>query len=263
METLRDNELITELTKRPKMQITRDMTLCWKDFRIVHFTERHRSRLDGTKNSAHATTQLQKKTIHTLAAAAERKRRDSQWKNGPMNQCEDYAEAIKVKERLHKESGEGNATIHSSKQERQRENQPFSWSREGAERIDPKTGWTWYHSTASSCSSSSWWQSSDKWWHASSWNEQWFSMAIPLQATNKWTPHQSHAHVALPHTWFFLLWLKTWVIKSTGDICVSQNSHLHFHHAMSHAQSLLFPLCLTSRTRHSHSKSYTLSVPFT
>ena len=38
------------------------------------------------------------------------------------------------------------------------------------------------------------------------------------------------------------------------NICVSQNSHLHIQHAMSHAQSLLFPPRLTS-SAHSTSTS--------
>ena len=117
-----------------------------------------------------------------MTAAQERKRRENSWllvlnsqgKNGPMNQREDYVEAKRIKERWYEESEEGNKKIHSSKQVRQREHQPFSRSREGAERIDPKTGWKWYPSTASSSSSSSWRQSSDRWWQASSWNEQWF-----------------------------------------------------------------------------------------
>ena len=46
-----------------KKENKRDITICWHDFKIVQLTEHHRSRLDGTKNSAHSTTQLQKKTI--------------------------------------------------------------------------------------------------------------------------------------------------------------------------------------------------------
>ena len=71
-------------------------------FKIVQFTESHRSRLDGTKNSAHATTQ-----DHSyVAATEERKRRENSWvlvlnsqgKHGPMNQREDHAEAKRIKE---------------------------------------------------------------------------------------------------------------------------------------------------------------------
>ena len=97
---------------------------------------------------------------------------NSQGKNGPMNQCENYTEAKRIKERLYEESGERNTNIHHSKQVRQRANQLSSRSREGAERIDPTTGRKWYHSAASSSSSSSWWQSTDQWWQAWSWNEQ-------------------------------------------------------------------------------------------
>ena len=81
--------------------------------------------------------------------------------NGPMNQREDYHEAIKIKERLY----------DPSEQVRQRPSQPLSHS-EGTERVDPGTRWKWYPSAASSRSSSSWWQSPDKWWQASSWDEQ-------------------------------------------------------------------------------------------
>ena len=59
------NKLITQFTSRSKRQIKRDTTKNWNDFRIVHFTEHHRPRLDGTENAAHATTHLQKKIIHT------------------------------------------------------------------------------------------------------------------------------------------------------------------------------------------------------
>ena len=91
-----------------------------------------------TKNSAHATTQLQRKTIHTVAIAEECERREHSWvlvpnsqgKNGPVNQREDCAEAKRNKGRLYEDSGEGNTKIHPNKPVRQRENQPFSGSRE-------------------------------------------------------------------------------------------------------------------------------------
>ena len=99
-----------------------------------------------------------------MATAEERKRRENSWvlvlnssgKNGPMDQREDYAEAIKIKERLYKEYREGNARLHPSEQVRQRASQPFFQSSEGTEGVDPKTGWKWYPSAASSSSSSSW-----------------------------------------------------------------------------------------------------------
>ena len=117
-----------------KRQIKRDITRFWHDFKIVQLTERHRSRLDGAKNSAHATTQIQKKTIHTRLQQKSVKdvKTVGYWystakgENGPMNQREDYAEAIRIKDRLYEESGEGNTKIHRSKQVGQRENQPFS-----------------------------------------------------------------------------------------------------------------------------------------
>ena len=50
---------------RPNTLHKRDMPQYWNDFRIVHFTERYRSRLDGTKKSVDATTPWHKKTTHT------------------------------------------------------------------------------------------------------------------------------------------------------------------------------------------------------
>ena len=83
-----------------------------------------------------------------ITTAEERKRREKSWvlvldssgKNGPMNQREDYAEAIKIKERLYEEKREGNTRLHPSEQVRQRTSQPFSWYSEGTQRVDPKTG---------------------------------------------------------------------------------------------------------------------------
>ena len=50
-------------------QIKRDLKLYWLDFKIVHFTERHRSRFDGTKNSARYDAIA--KEDHTYVATAE------------------------------------------------------------------------------------------------------------------------------------------------------------------------------------------------
>ena len=47
--------------------------------------------------------------------------------NGPMNQREDYHEAMKIKERLCEESGKGNTRLHPSEQVRQRPRQPLAW----------------------------------------------------------------------------------------------------------------------------------------
>ena len=156
MEIRGDNEPITQLTLRQKRQRKRDMTPYWHDFKIVQLTESHRSRLDGTGNSAHATTQIAEEDHSHEATAEERKIRENSWvlvlntqgENGPMNQREDYAEATRIKERLYEESGEGNTKNHISKQVRHRESQSFSRFRDGAERIDPNTGWKWYPSTA-------------------------------------------------------------------------------------------------------------------
>ena len=83
-----------------------------------------------------------------IGTAEERTRREKSWvlvlessgKNGPMNQREDYAEAINIKERLFEEYREGNTRLHPSEQVRQRAIQPFSWCSDGTERVDPKTG---------------------------------------------------------------------------------------------------------------------------
>ena len=69
-----------------------------------------------------------------IATAAERFRRENTWvfvlnssgPNGPMNQREDYHEAIKIKDRLYEESGKGNTRLHPSEQVRQRPDQPFT-----------------------------------------------------------------------------------------------------------------------------------------
>ena len=61
--------------------------------------------------------------------------------NSPMNQREDYHEAINIKDRLYEEFGKDNTKLHPSEQVRQRPGQPFTWHDEGTERVDPKTGW--------------------------------------------------------------------------------------------------------------------------
>ena len=99
---------------------------------------------------------------------------NSQGPNGLMKQREDYAEAVRIKERLRRESGWPNPKIHPSKHVSQRANQPFLRSSEGAERFDPTTGWKWCPSTTSSSFSSTWRTSTNEWWQASSWDAQWF-----------------------------------------------------------------------------------------
>ena len=129
--------------------------------------------------------------------------------NGPMNQREDYHEAIKIKKRKYEESGKRNTTLHPSEQVRQRTGEPFAWHSEGTERVDSKTGWKWYLSAASSSSSSSWWKSSEKWWQASSWDEQRFFLFL-IQVSRCFEFLASDCvckHVELPHT-FFLVCLK-------------------------------------------------------
>ena len=81
---------------------------------------------------------------------------NSQGPNGLMKQREDYAEAVRIKNRSHRESGRANPKIHPTKQVSQKANQPFLRSSEGAERVDPTTGWKLYPSTTSSSFSSTW-----------------------------------------------------------------------------------------------------------
>ena len=139
------------------------------DSRIALVVENHKSTSDGPKNIAHAWMRLPK--ITPIATAAERNRRENAWvlvlnssgPKGSMNQREDDAEARRIKDRLYEESGKGNTRLHPSEQVRQRPGQSFAWHDEGTERVDPKTGWKWYPSTASSSSSSTWWKSSEKW----------------------------------------------------------------------------------------------------
>ena len=110
-----------------------------------------------------------------IATAAERTRRENTWvlvlnrssPNGPMNQREDYHEAIKIKERFFEESGNGNTRLHPSEQARQRQGQPFAWHDGGSERVDPKT----YNLNPSASSSSSGWRPSS-WWPSSSWSHR-------------------------------------------------------------------------------------------
>ena len=47
---------------------------------------------------------------------------------------------------------------------------------------------------------------------------------------------------------------------STGNSCVSHNSHLHIQHDMSHAQSLLIPPCLTSSVHSTRTSNPTPSL---
>ena len=84
---------------------------------------------------------------------------DTQGPTRPMKLREDYAEAVRIKERFYREPGGTHERVHPSKQVRQRANQPFSRSSEGTERVDPKIGWTWYRSTTTSSSPS--WLNSD------------------------------------------------------------------------------------------------------
>ena len=110
------------------------------------WTEDHCARLEEIAAEDHSN----------IATAAERARRENTWvlvlsssgPNGPMNQREDYREAMRSEERLHQESGHANPRLHPREQVRQRPDQPCAWHDEGSERVDPKTGWRWYHHQA-------------------------------------------------------------------------------------------------------------------
>ena len=182
-----ENEFITQLTLRPKVRRERDIYQSILDRFQTCPIYRVTARDWMGRSLLRTLTKLSNEDHTYVCIAEEHQRREcavqepedhkrlilkSQGQNGPMKQREDYAEPVKIKKRLYKESGGARPKIHPSKQVRQRANQPFARSSEGAERVDPKTGWKWYPSTASSSSSSSWWQSSDKWWHASTWDEQ-------------------------------------------------------------------------------------------
>ena len=254
-------EFITQLTLRLKRQIKGDMTLYWNDFRIVQFAESHSSRSDATKQSAHTTTKFQKK-IHTYVCSAEEHKRcqnswvlilNSQGTNGPMKQREDYADAIRIKERLYEEFGEGRTKLHPSNQVRQRANQPFLRFSEGAERVDPKLDGDGilYHLIKFIFVM---WQSSKKWWQASSWmNSEIFDFCFahrqwrfPLQPTGCKT-YTTPAHI--PHfrnTWIFSRGSRLESSSQQGVFVSWQNSLVHICHAMSHGQSLLCPYLTAS-----------------
>ena len=108
----------------------------------IGWTEDHCARLDEIAAEDHCCT----------ATAGDRARRENTWilgldssgPNGPMNQREDHQEAIRIKERLHQESGHANPRPHPREQVRQRPDRPSAWHDEGSERVDPKTGWRWY-----------------------------------------------------------------------------------------------------------------------
>ena len=194
MEILRDSEIFTQLTLRLKRQRKRNMPPYWHDSKIVQLTESHSLRSAGTKPSARTATKVHA-WLQQMSATDVNTFGDwystVKWKTVRWTNAKTKKSKINY---LYEESRERNTKIHTSKQARQRENQPFSSSREGAERNDPKSGWKWYLSTASSSSSSSWWQSPDKWLQTSIWDEQWIccshckvfrlqAMANPLQAT--------------------------------------------------------------------------------
>ena len=104
MEILRDNEFITQVTSRPKRQIQRDMTL-------------YCARISRLSNLKSVTDEECERRENSWVLAL-----NSQRKNGPMNQREDCAEPIRIKERLYEESGEGNTKInpnYASKEKRE------------------------------------------------------------------------------------------------------------------------------------------------
>ena len=119
-----------------------------------------------------------------VCTAQEHKRRENSWplilnsqgRHGPIKQREDHTNAIKTNKRLHKKSGAASPKIHPSKQVRLTFNTPFSRSSEGAERVESKTGWKWYPPTSHQAH----FRHGGKWWQASSLDEKWFLMKIPI-----------------------------------------------------------------------------------
>ena len=105
----------------------------------IGWTEDHCARLDEIAAEDHSN----------IASAAERARRENAWvlvlnssgPNSPMNQREDFQEAIRSRERPKRESGPAHPRPHRWEQVRQRRDQPFAGHDEGSERVDPKTGW--------------------------------------------------------------------------------------------------------------------------
>ena len=194
----------------------------WYDFKRVRFTESHSSRLHGTKLSAQNSWVLEV---------------NSQGRNGPMKQREDYAEAMKIKERLYEESGGARPQIPPSKQVCQRTKQPFSRASKRAECILPlphqahlRHGGNHQinggrHRVGMNSELFIFKNTNCKMFHLQ-------AMAVPLEATGgvNSTPNlrtfRTSAHVN------FLAWLKTYVIKSAVSVCLSTkqpSSHLARH----------------------------------
>ena len=66
--------------------------------------------------------------------------------NGPMAKRSDYQEAVRLKNRLHQESGEvQQERIHPEKQNRTRPNSQFLTMSSDSARIDKRTGWKYFH----------------------------------------------------------------------------------------------------------------------
>ena len=84
--------------------------------------------------------------------------------NGPMSERPGYAEAVRIRNRLCKKSGEATGRIHPSQQRRQRSHNPCLETSQGSARLDRKTGWEWY-------SNPSPWTTSEFWWTLSSRDE--------------------------------------------------------------------------------------------
>ena len=113
-----------------------------------------------------------------IATQAERSRNENSCKlvlntsgkNGPVDQRDDYQEAERTNQRLYEEHGKGNTRLHTMDQIRQRRSQQPTGTKEGSERIHPKTGWRRHDHPSTSSSSSSWQAAS--WWTSSSWNER-------------------------------------------------------------------------------------------
>ena len=144
----------------------------------------------------------------------------------------------------------GNTRLHPSEQVRQRPGQPFAQHSEGTERVDPKTGWKWHLSAASSSSSSSWWKSSEN-GGRHSWDGQWFffwcqRQSVSLGGKCDSFVSETHAHVALPHTWFFSFGSRLESSSQQESLCLTKQSSSHL------AQHVTRALVVVSFTLEQH-----------
>ena len=102
--------------------------------KLIHQIEMHPDRealkADLKKNQAYnAFSEISKNMIHSMESGVLRNvlvlKLNSEGPNSPMKRREDNTDAVKIKDRLDRESGGANPKIHPSKQVRHRATQPF------------------------------------------------------------------------------------------------------------------------------------------